>query len=154
MLLLVMWFTLLSNTTPMAAWAVKSTAFIIMIAPTALFLLRAAKLTIHPLRHKWERKYQASGRIGKNGMTVNNNKQVSNQICTKVSVLSSSPEAPARDTDSHDNIKHQLGKEDKEKCKEVEGTVTPVEKRKRTMTSSLCLETIGWHMNSKRSKKC
>ncbi len=76
-------------------------------------------------------------------MTVNNNKQVSNQICTKVSVLSSSPEAPARDTDSHDNIKHQLGEEDKEKCKEVEGTVTPVEKRKRTMTSSLCLETIG-----------
>lgn len=60
-------------------------------------------------------------------MTLNINKQVSNQICTNVSVLSRSPEAPARDTNSHDNIKNQLGEEDKEKCKEVEGTVTPVE---------------------------
>lgn len=58
-------------------------------------------------------------------MTLNDNQQVDNQICTNV--LSRSPEAPARDTNSHDNIKHQLGEEDKEKCKEVEGTVTPVE---------------------------
>lgn len=45
-------------------------------------------------------------------------------------VLSRSPEAPARDTDSHHNIKHQLGEEDEEKGKEVEGTVTPVEKQR------------------------
>lgn len=49
-----------------------------------------------------------------------------------MAVSSRSPEAPARDTDSHDNIKHQLGEEDKEKGKEVEGTVTPVEKENRS----------------------
>jgi len=32
----------------------------------------------------------------------------------------------------YDNIKHQLGEEDKEKGKEVEGTVTPVEKEDRS----------------------
>lgn len=40
------------------------------------------------------------------------------------------PEAPARDANSHNNVKHQLGEEDKKECKEVEGTVTPVEKQK------------------------
>lgn len=36
-------------TIPMAVWAVKRTAFIIMIAPTGTLVFRAARLTIHPL---------------------------------------------------------------------------------------------------------
>lgn len=43
-------FTFFNKTTPMAVWAVKRMAFIIMIAPTATLIFRAARLTIHPLR--------------------------------------------------------------------------------------------------------
>lgn len=34
----------------MAVWAVKRTAFIIMMAPTGTLVFRAARLTIHPLK--------------------------------------------------------------------------------------------------------
>lgn len=45
-------FTFFSRTTPMAAWAVKKMALIIMMAPTATLLFIAARLTIHPLKRR------------------------------------------------------------------------------------------------------
>lgn len=44
-------------TTPMAAWAVKKMALIIMMAPTGTLWFMAARLTIHPLRRR-------NGKIG------------------------------------------------------------------------------------------
>lgn len=46
--------TFFSMTIPMALWAVKRMAFIIMIAPTGTLVFRAARLTIHPLRRRNE----------------------------------------------------------------------------------------------------
>lgn len=46
-------------TTPMAAWAVKKMALIIMMAPTATLWFMAARLTIHPLR--WRNKQIQTG---------------------------------------------------------------------------------------------
>lgn len=40
------------------------------------------------------------------------------------------PETPSRDTNSHDDIDDHLGKENEEEDKEIEGAVTPREKRK------------------------
>lgn len=48
--------TFFSRTTPMAAWAVKKMALIIMMAPTATLWFMAARLTIHPLKWRNENK--------------------------------------------------------------------------------------------------
>lgn len=63
-------FTLFSMTTPMAVRAVKHMALMIMIAPTAVLVFRAARLTIHPLR--WERRdfFKKIGELEKK--TINN----------------------------------------------------------------------------------
>lgn len=39
------------------------------------------------------------------------------------------PETPPRDTNSHDDGDNHLGKENEEEDKEIEGAVTPREKR-------------------------
>lgn len=40
------------------------------------------------------------------------------------------PETPPRDTNSHDDVDDDLGKENEEEGEEVEGAVTPREERK------------------------
>lgn len=44
--------TFFMRTTPMAVWALKQMAFIIISTPTAVLLLKAARLTIQPLMGK------------------------------------------------------------------------------------------------------
>lgn len=43
------------------------------------------------------------------------------------------PVTPSRDTDHHDDVDDHLGKEDEEEDKEIEGTVTPKDERRRNL---------------------
>lgn len=61
-----------------------------------------------------------------------------------------SPEAPARDSDGHNDIEDNLGKEDEEECKEVERAITPVE----TEVHSLMNRQIAWFPFSLQVTEC
>lgn len=58
---------------------------------------------------------------------MNKSVKYTKKVIQGINELLRPPEAPARNTDRHQDVHYHLDEEDEEEHKEVEGTITPVE---------------------------